>query len=127
MSHIYPGTQYFFTIFIFTITHFSEQTKIFLYTALTIGAIDTRLCSRAFHSSNLFGCAIIYISQLFFDQNNSKIIELFEIIGSIEFIVPLKTEPLYILFNTIYIFCFFGNGIGIIETQIALAVVFLGQ
>src|SRR6185312_14600739 len=46
---------------------------------------------------------------------------------SVEFIGPFETEPADVFLDAIHIFDIFGDGIGIVETQICLAAILLRQ
>ena len=90
-SHVDLCTKCFVTVFKFTGTHSCKEIKILFYTTIAVRTILSRLCRCAFHCSNFFCCRIINVSQSFFDQLACILIKFFEIIGSIEFIGPVKT------------------------------------
>src|SRR5574344_1378864 len=125
--HVDFGPKYFGTILIFPRFHITEYLKIFFDSTIPVWTVRTRSihCTSSF--ANLFLGLIVHIGQSLLDQFFSPFIELVEIIRSIFFFVPMETEPLNILLNGIYILSVLFGRIGVIETKIRLAAIFLGK
>ena len=76
--------------------------------------------------SYLIGGLIIDVSTAFPDQVTSVIEELLEIIAGVELpTVPFKPQPSNVITDGVHIFDAFLFRIGIVETQVGLAAVFL--
>ena len=115
MSHVHFCAQYFFTILVFALFHFGKQLQIFFYAPIPIRIVYSRLRGCTFLFGYFFARTVIYVSKAIADQRNSKLVELLKIIGGIKFLRPVKAEPLYIIFNAIYIFRFLRNRVSIIK------------
>ena len=96
-----------------------EEVKTFLSRAIPIGTCYPGLCGSSLLFGNLLGTLLIHIGVPFHNQPLGKSVELLKIIGGIVYIAILKTEPMDILLDGVYILHVLLNGICIIEAQIA--------
>ena len=74
---------------------------------------------------NLLRCLLIDIGLALLDESHSEIPELLEIVGSIEQLAPLETEPLNIFLDCFYVFSIFFLRIGIIHSEVTYASILL--
>ena len=123
IRHVNLGTEHHGTFCYFTCIHFLEQGEAFFYRAVAVGTFHTRLGRSTFLLCYLLGCLFVNICFTFFNEADGKVPQLLEVIGRIVFITPLVTQPLNIFLDGFYIFHIFLGRIGIIETQIADAIV----
>ena len=127
VRHVYPGTQRFFAVLILACFHIFKQLQVLFYAAVAVRAIRSRRHCRSFCSRYFFRCAVIYVSQSFLYQGNCKCIQLIKIVTGIKFIIPGKSQPLYIILYAFYIFGFFCHWVGIVKPQITFTAIFFRQ
>ena len=123
IRHVNFGTEHHSTFCYFTCIHLLEQGETFFYWAVAVGTFHTRLGRSTFLLCDLLGSLLVNICFTFFNEADGKVPQLLEVIGRIVFITPLVTQPLNIFLDGFYIFHIFLGRIGIIETQIADAIV----
>ena len=86
---------------------------------LPVGAVPARLCQGAAVAADLFSRQVANIGFTSFDQLLGKFVELIEIVrGKEKIVLPIKSQPFYILFDGLNIFNFFFAGVGVIEAQV---------
>ncbi len=73
--------------------HPRKKVKVFLHRAIPIGTLPARRCQSAAILPHLIGSEITDKRKPFFDQNDRKIVELFEVIGClVKPILPVQTR-----------------------------------
>ena len=126
-THVAFGTQYPSAIGEFPVFHAFKQVQVFSNAALAVGTFGARCRRIAFLRFDFFLGRIVHVGQALFDQFHGKIVELRKIIRSKTLIVPFGTQPTHIGPDAVHVFHFFGYGIGVVKTQIELALVTLGN
>ena len=122
--HIYFCTKHLFACLKLALCHTGKQIKVFLNASVTVRAVLSRFCQSTSVLSDFVRVKIINIRLAFFNKFNRTFIKEVEIIGSKINIVPLKAEPLNILFDCVNIFGVLFRWVCIVHTKITYAVVF---
>ena len=126
MGHVNLGPQNTLTFLALACFHFLEQAKVFLRRSLPERAVGARSARRTFLRSDRIGGLVIDVSQAVPDQVTSVIEELLEIIAGVELsTVPFKPQPGNVFSDGVDVFDTLLFRIGIVETQVGLASVFL--
>src|SRR5690349_4759687 len=107
MTHIDLRTKCSASIRKSAVLHFCKQLEVLFYAAVPERTIPAGLCRCSFHGSDLFTGTIIHVSQTFFDQLDGILVKCIEIIRSIVLVLPGKTQPANIIFDTLDVFCLF--------------------
>ncbi len=127
-GHVDLGAQHHRTIGELTGAHAREQVQIFCHGTVTVGAIFTRLGQRAAIFAHLLRRQIVNVSQPLVNQFHRVGIQLLEIIRRPAHIaVPGKTQPAHIVLNGQGVLFAFLFRVGVVETQIAGALIILRQ
>jgi len=127
MAHVYFGTKHPAAVGKFTVPHPGEQICIFFNAPVPPGTVRARGGNGTPVQANFFLRLVVYVSQALVDQDKRPLVQLFKIIRGIEFVSPLKTKPLYIIFYRINVFRIFFYGICIVKTQVGLSTKLSGQ
>ena len=108
--------------------HPLEQIEILGDGAIAIGAVLARLGQRAAVRAHLLGRQIADVGLAVLDQLDGPIVELLEVIGGVEQpIFPIAAEPADVVDDRIDVLLLFLGGIGVVEPQVELAAVLLGE
>ena len=126
MRHVYLGSQNLLSFSIFARSHLPEKAKVLFDAAVPPGTVSTRLVDSAAPEAYLLLSLIVYIGKALLDKLFSPLIQLVEVVGSIELLIPLETKPLDIFFNGIYILCILFCRVRIVIAKIGLPAIFLG-
>src|SRR5210317_1405877 len=82
------------------ILHLSEQLKVFLLRAVSIGAVCSRLCQGTAVAANLLSRQVTNIGFTSLDELLGIFVDLIEIVrGKEKIVLPIKSQPFYILFD----------------------------
>ena len=127
MGHINFSPKGTYTIGKLAVFHPDKKVAVFLYRPVAEWTVFAGFCRCTFHGRHFLGGNIVHIGQVLINQFKGKFIQGFKIVRSIPFMLPFKSQPFHILFDTIHIFGFLGNGIGIIKAKVCIAGVFLGK
>ena len=122
--HIDLCAQTLFPVGIFSFAHFGKELEVFRNAPVPPGAFLAALGKRAAGSADFRRAHVAHESLAVLYQFNRVIIDLFEIIGSISFLIPFESQPADIAPDSVHKFRLFLGRIGIVEKQIALAVIF---
>ena len=102
--------------------HALEQIEILFDRAVAIRAVLARLGQRAAVFAHLVGVQIADVRLARLDQLDRPLIELLEIIRSVEHpVLPIEAQPAHVLLDRIDVFDLFLGRIGVVEAQVALA------
>ena len=126
--HVYFGTEYFFSVCVFSGTHGFEKLQVLFYASITVRAFFARLRQGSTVGSDFFRRQVTDESFSFFNELDRRFVHGFKVIGSKEQAVfPVCTQPLDVGFDGLYELHFFFGGVGVIEAHVEFAVVFLGK
>ena len=125
IRHVYLGTEHHLAFLYLAALHCFEETQVLLDRTVAVRRCHTGLGRRSFLLGDLLGCLFIDISLAGFDKTDSQIVELLEIIGGIEYLAPLESQPSYIAFDGLYVFGVLFGRVRIVETQVTYTIVFL--
>ena len=123
--HIYFCPQNLCACFKLAVCHTSEKVEIFFNASVAIRRIFARLGERTPVFFDFVSRKVIDISPALFDELDCAIVDEVEIIACKINIVPIKAEPLNIFLNRLDILGVLFNGVGIVKTEVANAVVFV--
>ena len=127
IGHVNLGTEHHLAILYLATLHSLEETQVLLDRTIAERRSYTRFGRRTFLFGYLLGSLLVHISLTLLDKTDSQVIELLEVIRSIIDIAPTESEPSDILLDGIDVFYIFLDRVGVIETEVADAVVFLGD
>ena len=107
------------SLFDLPVLHLFKQLQVFLNRPVAVRR-DRRCFGITAVFPELFRCELADIGKSLFDEFYRKLIVLFKIIRAVkEPVAPVKSEPVDILLDRIYVFGVFLRRIGIIHSQIA--------
>ena len=127
VRHVDFGTEHHLTFFDLAALHGFEKPQVLFDRPVTVRRRHTGFGRRSFLFGYLLGGLLIDIGFALFDEHDSQVIELLEIIGGIEDLTPFESEPCDIAFDGLYVLGVLFGGVGVIKTQVTNAVVFLGD
>ena len=102
-----------------------EETQVLLDGSVAEGRCHTRLGGCTFLLGYLLSGLLVHIGFALFDEADSEVVELLEIVACVIDIAPLKAQPLDILHDRVHILYIFLHGVGVVEAEVANAVVLL--
>ena len=126
MRHVYLGSQNLLSFSIFACFHLPEKAKVLFDAAVPPGTVSSGLVDSAAPEAYLLLSLIVDVGKSLFDKFFRPLIQLIEVIGSIELLIPLETKPLDIFFNGIYIFGILFRRVRVVIAEIGLSAIFLG-
>ena len=127
MGHVDLGAEHLLAVSIFAGLHLAEEPEVLLDAAVAVGAFDTGLVHGTAMQPDFFLGLVINIGQSPLDQLFGPLVKLVEIVGCIQFLIPLESQPLDVLLDGIYIFDIFLDRVGIVVTEVGLTAIFLRQ
>ncbi len=122
--HVDFRAENLFAVVVFSRAHFPEKSQVFFHASVAVRAVYAGLGKRAAGFADFFRGQIADVRKPFFDKPFRKRIHFFKVIGRIIKRVPFKTQPLYVFLNAVDVFDVFFRRVGVVETQIASAVIF---
>ena len=126
--HVDFGTQYSSPLVQLTAAHLLEQGQILFHAALAIGAWLARRGEITAVLGDLLRAQAVHVGQPLVDQLHGQLIKPVEIVaGKLLLTIPGEPKPLHILLDRLDVLILFLLGIGIIEAQIATAVIAFGN
>ncbi len=126
-GHVDLRAENFLSIGVLAGLHVPEKQEVLLHCAVPVRALGTRLVHGAASLADLLLCLVIDVGLAALNHLLGPGVKLVEIVGSVKFLLPLKSEPLDVLLDRIDIFSVLLGRIGVIETQVGLAAVFLSE
>ena len=127
-THVDLGAQHSGAIGKFSVAHPPEQVEILLHRAVAVGTVFARAGESAAVFADLVGAKVVHISFAGLNQLHCVVVELAEIIrGEKQPVFPVEAQPLHISHDRFDILHLLFGRIGVVETQVAFAAVFLGQ
>ena len=127
MRHVNLGPEDLLAVSVLAGLHLAEETEVLLRRAVAPGAVLTRLVNRATAFADLLLRLVVDIRLAPKDHLLGPLVELVEIIGGIEFLLPLEAQPVDVLLDGVHIFGVFLGRIGIVITEVGLSAIFLCQ
>ena len=127
VRHVNLGTEYLLPFRVLAGLHLAEQPEVLFGGTVSPGAGDAGLVHGATVQTDLLLGLVIHIGEPPFDKVFSPLVKLVEIIGSIQFLVPLEAEPFDVFLDGIHIFGVFLGRVGVVIAKIGLSAVFLRQ
>ena len=127
MGHVYLGAQHLGSVRILPVPHFAEETEVLFDAAVSPGTLGAGGFHRAAALADFLLGLVVHIGEAFVDELFGPFIQLVEIVGGIEFLVPLETEPLDVFLYGVHIFRVLLGGIRVVIAEVGLASVFLGE
>ena len=127
MSHINLCSEHLLALCIFAILHLAEELEIFFNTSVAIWAVGSWLLYGSAIARDFFLSLVVNIGKASLDELLCPVIQLLEIVRSIAFFFPLKTEPLDIFLDSIYILDILLCRVGVIITEIGLSAILLRE
>ena len=127
-SHVDLCTEGQFAVCEFTVLHAFKKIQVLFNASVSVGIVDAGLGQGAAVFAHLLSLQGGDISLALFDQLHGHFIHFLEIIGGkVETVLIVGAQPLDILLDGFDELGFFLGGVGVIETQVELAAVLLGQ
>ena len=125
MGHIDLGAQHLLTLGILAGLHLPEELEVLLHGTVPPGAGRTGLVHGAAVFANLVLRLVVHIGQAALDKLFGPLVQLVEVIGGIQLLLPLEAQPFDVFLDGIYIFRILFGGIGIVVTKVGFAAIFL--
>ena len=122
-AHIDFGTQHLAALRELALAHAHKQVQVFLHGAVAVGALFARLGEGATVGAHFLRRQLTNKGLAFFDQLDGAVKEKVKVVGGVVQVVPLKAQPLNVLFDGVYILGVLFGGVGVVQTQIAHALV----
>ena len=127
-GHVDLGPQHAHAVRKLPGAHAAEEIQIFLHAAVAVRALAAGLGERAAIFADLLGGEVVHIGLAHFDELFGVFVELFKIVGGVEFaVLPVPAQPAHVLADGLHVFGLFLGGIGVVKAQIAEAAELLGH
>ena len=107
--------------------HLAEEPEVLLRGAVAPGARGAGLVHGAAVQADLLLRLVIDIGESPFDQVLGPLVELVEIIGGIEFLVPMESQPLDVFLDGIHVLGVLLGGVRVVVTEIRDTAVLLRE
>ena len=130
--HVNLGAKHHATFGVLAVTHFAEETQIFLDGAIAIGRIAAGLVQSAAIGLHFFGRLFVHVGVTGLHQVLGKFIHVFEVRArEVEvrflFVHPIKAQPTDAVENAVDVLLVFLHRIGIVKAHVAIAAVVAGE
>lgn len=126
-THVDLGSQAFFAVGVFSLSHFRKEAQIFLRGTASVRALFARFGQRAAQIFDLFRGKVADERFAFFDQARRAIVDDVEEVGSVALFRPFVAHPADIAADGVHKFRLFFGRVGVVEKEVAFAAVFLGR
>ena len=127
MRHVDLGAQHLLAVGELARLHAFEQVEVLLRRTVAPRRLFARLGDRAAAFADLLLRLVVDIGQPFADQLLGPFVELVEIVRRIAFERPVEAQPADVALDRVDILDVLLRGVRVVETQVALAAVFLRQ
>ena len=108
--------------------HATEEIEVFLNRTISVRAFLARLRQRAAICLDFLGREVVDIGEAFLDELFCKVIELVEVVRSVELAVaPAEAEPADVVLDGIDVLDIFLRRIRVVEAQVAEAAILFGE
>src|SRR5574344_773430 len=126
VRHINLGAKHHTSLLNLTGVHLVKQLKRLLNRTVTIRTVNARLRRSALLRSYLLRALLIDICLTLFNQSDSEIPKLLEVVRGIILITPLIAKPLDVLLYGIHVFHILFCRVSVIETKVTNPSILLG-
>ena len=110
------------------VAHAPEEVEVLLDRTIAPGAVDARRGEGAPRGADLLGALVVDVGLAGLDQLFGEIVELVKVIGGVEAILaPVEAQPAHVFLDGVDVFDIFLGGVGVVEAQVALALIIAGQ
>ncbi len=127
VSHVDFCPQHLGAVGILALLHLLKEAEILLHGAVAPGALLARSGHRAAAHADFLLTLVVDIGQALLYQSHGPLVELVKIVGCVEFVGPLKAQPLDILLDRVNVFGILLHGVGVVKAQVGGSAVFLGE
>ena len=127
VSHVNLGTQHHLAFLNLAVLHSLEQAQVLFYGTVAVGRVGAGFGRRTFLCGNLLGGLLVHIGFTLLDETDGEVVECVKIVGGIEDLAPLESEPAYVALDGIYVLRVLLGRVGVIKTEVTYAVVLLGD
>src|SRR5262249_4352970 len=108
--------------------HAREQVQVLPDRAVTVGALLPGLGQRAAVRPYLVGAQAVHVGLAGLNQLYGVLVQRFEIVGGVEqFVAPVEPQPVDVFFDRLDVLDVFLGRVGVVEPQVAHAVVLQGD
>ena len=108
--------------------HLGKQRQVLFHAAIAERAVLARGGQGAAVFAHLLGGKLVHIGQTLLDELDGIAVQLVEIVGGVaDLAAPLEAEPLYVLLDGLHELDVFLRRVGVIEAQVALALIVTGD
>ena len=127
MRHVDLSTKHQCAWLALTAIHEFKQLQVFLHRAIAEWAVSTRTGGGTLLLGNHLCTLLVHIGTSLLDEPYGKVPKLLEVIAGVVDVSPLESQPLDIVLDALDVFSILLDGVGVVETKVALTIVFLGQ
>ena len=127
IGHVDLGAQYHAAFLGLGRVHLLEEAQALLHGTVAVGAGRSGLGRRALLLGDLLGRLLIDIGVAVADHPQGEVPEALEIVARVVDVAPLEAEPTDVLEDVLHILVVFLAGVGIVEAEVAHAIVVLGH
>src|SRR5690606_5059220 len=131
-AHVDTSAQAQAAVRVFAVAHFAQQAQRFVGRAVSPGRIGARFGEGAAVGSDLVGGLFVDISMASLHQRFCELVHPREVVaGEVQvgfvLVLPIEAQPLHHVDDGVYVFGFFLLRVGVVEAQVAGAVVIARQ
>ena len=127
MRHVDLGAQHLRAVGELAVLHAHEQIEILLDRTVAPRRLLARLRYGTSREAYLLLRLVVDVRQALLDELHGPVVKLVEIVRGVTLHGPVESQPLDIAFDRIHVFDILLHGVGVVETQIAFASVFLRE
>ena len=127
VRHVYLGAQHLLAVGKLAVAHALKQIEVLLDAAVAPGAVLAGLGDGAAAEADLLLRLVVDVGQSLLDEDHGPLVELLEIVAGVVHSGPFKAQPADILLDGVHILGVLLHGVRVVETEIGLSAIFLGE
>ena len=127
VSHVNLRTQYEGAGLGLPAIHELKESEVLLDGPVAERTVGAGTCGRAFLLCDHLGALLIDIGAALTDKPYGEVPQLLEVVAGIKDVGPFETEPFDVVLYALDIFRIFLDGVGVVEAEVAAAVVALSD